>query len=1061
MGLSFIILLIYFCVISLFYPRIQTAGRKDTPTLSLSTPTFPWMAFFLILLFRLILALTTRAFPADMGCWSAWGDRLMEVGPSAFYSADYFCDYPPTYLYVLGFLAKINSFLPQNEMIQHFILRLPALVCDLLLFVFLLQFGEKQTSKKNAEYTALLFALSPIFWLDSAVWGQIESVLLLFLLLAFGAILNNRFSLSMVFYVLAILIKPQALLLGPIFLLALLETKSLSTFLKAALSALGVFYLVIIPFAPAWQNDSGLSMLLHTLDPVWIIEKYLATLSSYQYFTVNAFNLYGLLGLNWVSLNQGNLSSFLSVLNYVIIGLGVLGCIYLYYKIEEKPSKLFLSSYFILGFLYTFAFKMHERYILLPILFLLLEYLYHGNKKILGVFLGLSSVGFLNLFYILQLALTTGAMPSYALVTPLSFLEVCLFLYSIYVIYKEYLCSSPTTKSSSAQEAILTLFHRPNMKRILEIVQGCDEKGKQPKKQKKMLRLDYILLSTLMLVYSITAFWNLGDMQAPQTYYKPESVGEQYLLTLAEPTKFTEISYYCGIGDTSKNPGLKVSVSTDGLTWGDFPESQCKLTNVFCWKTQLFEPMTIQFIRFRAESTDYTLYELSLRDIDGNPLNIQHIAGINADNFRAALDEQHLVTNRPSYKNSTYFDEIYHPRTAYEHLHMLPYYETTHPPLGKLIMSVGIAIFGMTPFGWRCMGTLMGILMLPFFYLLLKRFFGRTRYAFFGTFLFAFDFMHFSLTRIATIDSYPVFFILGMYYFMYRFGEVSLSYAKGNTTSYKPLLKYLFFSGLCMGLGCASKWTAVYASVGLGVVWLVIMIRTMGQYHPVGKESSSRFILKTSLWCCLFFLLIPAIIYTMSYYPISMVEGYGNVFQAMWKNQSYMLNYHSTLNSTHPYSSPWYSWPVVYRPMWAYQADSVSVNADQIGCISIFQNPLLSWVGIVAFFYSLVIGWKRRDRRVLFLTIGLLAQYLPWALISRYALQYHFFATLPFLICFVIYAMRDLEGRYKKFGRYSTVFVAVCFILFLMFYPVISGVPVSRFWVETFLDWFDPWVFFI
>lgn len=70
----------------------------------------------------------------------------------------------------------------------------------------------------------------------------------------------------------------------------------------------------------------------------------------------------------------------------------------------------------------------------------------------------------------------------------------------------------------------------------------------------------------------------------------------------------------------------------------------------------------------------------------------------------------------PSYLNSTYFDEIYHPRTAYEQLHYDEFdsaYEWTHPPLGKTLMMIGIELFGMTPFGWRFMGTLMGVIMLP------------------------------------------------------------------------------------------------------------------------------------------------------------------------------------------------------------------------------------------------------------------------------------------------------------------------------------------------------------
>ena len=58
-----------------------------------------------------------------------------------------------------------------------------------------------------------------------------------------------------------------------------------------------------------------------------------------------------------------------------------------------------------------------------------------------------------------------------------------------------------------------------------------------------------------------------------------------------------------------------------------------------------------------------------------------------------------------------YFDEIYHGRTGYEMLHRMTAYETTHPPLGKDFIMLGIAIFGMTAFGWRCAGTLFGVML--------------------------------------------------------------------------------------------------------------------------------------------------------------------------------------------------------------------------------------------------------------------------------------------------------------------------------------------------------------
>lgn len=135
------------------------------------------------------------------------------------------------------------------------------------------------------------------------------------------------------------------------------------------------------------------------------------------------------------------------------------------------------------------------------------------------------------------------------------------------------------------------------------------------------------------------------------------------------------------------------------------------------------------------------------------------------------------------------------PVRAYEFLHGLPTYENTHPPLGKILISVGIAIFGMNSFGWRIMGTLFGIAMLPFLYLLGKKMTGNTPAAALTCFLFAFDFMHFTQTRIATIDVYITFFVIAMYYFMYSYCSMSFY----DTPLHKTFIP-LGLCGVCMGL---------------------------------------------------------------------------------------------------------------------------------------------------------------------------------------------------------------------------------------------------------------------
>lgn len=62
--------------------------------------------------------------------------------------------------------------------------------------------------------------------------------------------------------------------------------------------------------------------------------------------------------------------------------------------------------------------------------------------------------------------------------------------------------------------------------------------------------------------------------------------------------------------------------------------------------------------------------------------------------------------------------------------------------------------------------------------------------------------------------------------------------------------------------------------------------------------------------------------------------------------QKTMFNYHSALKDSHPYSSRWYQWPIMYRPMWYYSG--VTANDLREG-ISAFGNPLVWWAGIPAF----------------------------------------------------------------------------------------------------------------
>lgn len=58
----------------------------------------------------------------------------------------------------------------------------------------------------------------------------------------------------------------------------------------------------------------------------------------------------------------------------------------------------------------------------------------------------------------------------------------------------------------------------------------------------------------------------------------------------------------------------------------------------------------------------------------------------------------------------------------------------------------------MTPFGWRCVCALFGILMVPVCYAFMRKISRNTWIASFAAALMVFDFMHFTLSRIGTRD---------------------------------------------------------------------------------------------------------------------------------------------------------------------------------------------------------------------------------------------------------------------------------------------------------------------
>ncbi len=671
----------------------------------------------------------------------------------------------------------------------------------------------------------------------------------------------------------------------------------------------------------------------------------------------------------------------------------------------------------------------------------------------------------------------------------------------------------------------------------------------------RMTRRDALFALLLTVVYAVAAFSNLGDTTAPQSFYRFTKDEPSLTIDLGEPRAVSRIFYYTGsFHDPSASSGgfqgYYLSVSSDGEEWADCGVLKQVHSNTFHWVDEALTPdedepdvglTSVRYIRLLVRYTPMELGEVCILDPDGNV--------IPADGFSAEpsapelFDEQGLKPDAPDYMNSMYFDEIYHARTAREFLLSDPVYENTHPPLGKSILSLGILLFGMTPFGWRFMGTLFGVLMVPFVYVLLKNLFGKTWLSVCGTLMASFEFMHFVQTRIATIDTYGLFFTILMYFFMYRF------LAAGYDAPARSRLVPLALCGLSFGLGIASKWTAFYAAAGLVVLYLIgavtegIRLCREGRAREYLKKLSA--VLAVSV---LFFIVAAGAIYYFSYIPFAAGNGREMSFATVWNNQVSMWNYHSGLEATHTYQSSWWQWMLDGRPILYYRSSEYAADGSisAIRSFASFNTPLISWAGLAAIISLIAALYRGADRRIrfagafcgifaaagfagqvasfiasgftlfsdrlcsyifavavvaavalpflsrtraetrsrdLFIIVGTLAQLLPWIPVTRCTFAYHYFPTSFFLtlaLCAVFdrwdeaassraaaipqtdgaAAVSGVRGKWLTVSegrRAAMLFTAAVLLLFVLFYPYLSGVTAPTWYYKAFIGWFPSW----
>jgi dolichyl-phosphate-mannose-protein mannosyltransferase len=426
------------------------------------------------------------------------------------------------------------------------------------------------------------------------------------------------------------------------------------------------------------------------------------------------------------------------------------------------------------------------------------------------------------------------------------------------------------------------------------------------------------------------------------------------------------------------------------------------------------------------------------------------------------------------------FDELYFANDAHNDLLGRDYFDP-EPPLAKLIIALGIKLFGFNSFGWRFMPALFGTALVPLMYLLARQLLAVRFFAIAAGVLMAFDGMTFVESRTAVIDIIPITLVVLAYLLFHL-------HLNADTTARRRWT--IVLTAIVLGLALGAKWTTLAA---YGTIIVILALRLILRWTRYDGATGGIALLSLAF--------LPAIFYGLSFIRyLTITHGITNLPQpalsfapvhfnlgaawteiAEWHRQTWL--YHLNLKADHIFYSPWWSWPLDFRPV-VYYYTGQGLGVDQSSGSSLVAeifnlgNPLIWWaasaslVGIAIGLPSLIRDYRsRRDREVaedeardpagrvderlyssIFILISFIAAWLPFSLVPRGLFLYHMLGGLPAMFLALALALtylRSLHGRLPGLAlRFNGAVPAYAYLLmvigfFVYFYPLWTGLPLT------------------
>ena len=428
-----------------------------------------------------------------------------------------------------------------------------------------------------------------------------------------------------------------------------------------------------------------------------------------------------------------------------------------------------------------------------------------------------------------------------------------------------------------------------------------------------------------------------------------------------------------------------------------------------------------------------------------------------------------------SYPRSVVFDEVHFGKFATAYCCSHEYFFDIHPPHAKLIIAgvarllgyrgglafdhIGQSFGENSPVPLRLAPALAGTLLPLIIFGVLRQLGAGRAAAFFGGLLLVFDNALTIHTRVISLDGIllaATFGALGLY----------LAAEKADTEKRRALLSFL--AGCAAGLAVGTKFTGL-AIVGLIGLCLIIRI------WPGKKTAGIAPTLRQAGWLLTGATLVYLIGWVL-HFSLLAKPGPGDIWGVPTGNlatdivqiHGKMFSAHVNLKQSHPYGSPWWSWPLMKRPIYFWNSPNFSARMYSVG------NPLVWWGGSLMFLVVLVnLTLARvtscapkpvRGReipRFWLPIVGFVAAYAPLTDISRVMFMYHYFTPLIFSLILVVLWLdhagwtNNDEILHQRASYYGVI--AVLVLGFVIVTPLTYGLEAGKGITDTLFSIFPGW----